>query len=182
MTRRRLTLSIDSDDMRYIPSNASVRIAGNTVFGAKSVEFVPPETPARDRRCVRTRTCRPRRCQLEVNTLFQTLIDVLHKVDPVDLNATLTALAEGLRGHGDDLGATLAGLNTLARPDQSEAADAAAGLPQTAAVVANIYGDAAPDLVTVLDNAADDQQHRRRPAGQPERDAAGRDRAGQQRL
>ena len=49
--------------------------------------------------------------QLEVNTLFQTLTDVLHKIDPVHLNGTLSALAEGLRGHGDDLGALLAGLN-----------------------------------------------------------------------
>ena len=50
--------------------------------------------------------------QLEVNTLFQNLIDVLHKVDPVQLNATMTALGEGLRGNGDNLGALLAGLNT----------------------------------------------------------------------
>src|ERR1700752_4052979 len=32
----KLTLSINSDEMRYIPANASVRIAGTTVFGAKS--------------------------------------------------------------------------------------------------------------------------------------------------
>ena len=36
---------------------------------------------------------------------------MLHKIDPVNLNATLSALAEGLRGNGDDLGATLSGLN-----------------------------------------------------------------------
>ena len=29
-----------------IPSNAVVRIAGTTVFGAKSVEFVPPDQPS----------------------------------------------------------------------------------------------------------------------------------------
>ena len=39
----KLTLAIDSNQMRYIPSNAVVRIAGTTVFGAKSVEFLPPE-------------------------------------------------------------------------------------------------------------------------------------------
>ena len=41
----KLTLAIDSGQMRYIPSNAKVRIAGTTVFGAKSVEFVPPDEP-----------------------------------------------------------------------------------------------------------------------------------------
>ncbi|EUA23051.1 hypothetical protein I553_5436 [Mycobacterium xenopi 4042] len=36
--------------------------------------------------------------------MFQSLIDLLHKIDPVELNGTLSALAEGLRGHGNDLG------------------------------------------------------------------------------
>ena len=39
----KLTLAINSNQLRYIPSNAVVRIAGTTVFGAKSVEFVPPD-------------------------------------------------------------------------------------------------------------------------------------------
>ena len=34
--------------------------------------------------------------QLEANTLFQTLIDVLHKIDPINLNATLTRARGGL--------------------------------------------------------------------------------------
>src|SRR6478735_3049812 len=33
----KLTLSIDRSQMRFIPSNAVVKIAGTTVFGAKSV-------------------------------------------------------------------------------------------------------------------------------------------------
>src|SRR6201996_1732004 len=108
----RLTLAIDSGEMHFIPSNATVHIAGNTIFGAKSVEFLPPQTPS-------PTTLRPdahvaaSSVQLEVNTLFQSLIDLLHKIDPVELNGTLSALSEGLRGHGDDFGALLAGLNTL---------------------------------------------------------------------
>src|SRR5579875_1902807 len=38
----RLRLSIDSSQLRYLPANATVHIAGNTIFGAKSVEFIPP--------------------------------------------------------------------------------------------------------------------------------------------
>ena len=118
--------------------------------------------------------------QLEVNTLFQTLTDVLHKVDPINLNATLTALGEGLRGNGDDLGATLAGLNYYLQQFNPKLPTLQEDFQKTA-VVANIYADAAPDLVTVFDNVPDDQQDRRRRAGQPQRDPAGRDRAGQQR-
>ncbi len=42
----KLTLAINSSEMRYIPSNAPVRIASTTVFGAKSVEFLAPEQPS----------------------------------------------------------------------------------------------------------------------------------------
>jgi phospholipid/cholesterol/gamma-HCH transport system substrate-binding protein len=159
----RLKLSIDSDDMHFIPSNATVRIAGNTIFGAKSVEFVPPQHPS-------PTSLRPdahvaaSAVALEVNTLFQSLIDLLHKIDPVELNGTLSALAEGLRGHGDDLGDTLSGLNTLARQANPKLPTLQQDF-RKAAVVTNVYGDAAPDLTTIVDNLPTidrtvvDQQH-----------------------
>jgi phospholipid/cholesterol/gamma-HCH transport system substrate-binding protein len=147
----KLTLAIDSSQLSYVPSNAQVRIAGNTVFGAKSVEFIPPEQASGS-------SLRPgsqvqaSAVQLEVNTLFQTLTDVLNKIDPVNLNATVTALGEGLRGNGDDLGATLAGLNTYLAQLNPKLPTLQQDLQKTA-VVANIYADAAPDLVQVFDHA-----------------------------
>ncbi|OBK13676.1 MCE family protein [Mycobacterium asiaticum] len=146
----RLVLAINSSEMRYIPSNAPVHIAGNTIFGAKSVEFIPPKEPART-------ALRPgaqveaKAVQLEVNTLFQSLMNVLHKVDPVELNGTLSALSEGLRGHGDDLGATLTGLNTLTRQANPKLPALHEDIRQ-AAVALGYYGDAAPDLNTVIGN------------------------------
>jgi phospholipid/cholesterol/gamma-HCH transport system substrate-binding protein len=147
----KLTLAVNSSELPYIPANAEVRIAGNTVFGAKSVEFVPPESPLGTALQPGT-TVEASSVQLEVNTLFQTLTDVLHKVDPVNLNATMTALGEGLRGNGDDLGASLAGLNSYLAQLNPKLPTVQRDLQQTAEV-ANIYADAAPDLVTVLDNA-----------------------------
>jgi phospholipid/cholesterol/gamma-HCH transport system substrate-binding protein len=41
----KLTLAIKRDQLRYVPSNAVVRIASTTVFGAKSVEFIAPKEP-----------------------------------------------------------------------------------------------------------------------------------------
>ena len=145
-----LTLAVNSNQLRYIPSNATVRIAGNTIFGAKSVEFLPPDSPS-------AMSMRPgahvqaSSVSLEVNTLFQTLTDLLHKIDPVELNATLTAVAEGLRGHGDDLGGLLAGLNTLTQQLNPKLPTLQQDLQKTA-TVANIYADAGPDLVTLIDN------------------------------
>ena len=118
----KLTLAINRDQLRYVPSNALVRIASTTVFGAKSVEFIAPDSPT-DTPLRAGAAVHAEAVQLEANTLFQTLIDVLHKVDPIHLNATLSAIAEGLRGHGDDFGATLAGLNSLSRATESKAAD-----------------------------------------------------------
>jgi phospholipid/cholesterol/gamma-HCH transport system substrate-binding protein len=146
----RLTLAINSDDMHFVPSNATVHIAGNTIFGAKSVEFLPPQAPSstslRPDAHVQTSAV-----QLEVNTLFQSLVDLLHKIDPVELNGTLSALSEGLRGHGDDLGALFSGLNTLARQANPKLPALQEDFRKTA-VVANVYADAAPDLNTIFDN------------------------------
>lgn len=145
-----LELAIDSRELRYVPSNATVHIASNTIFGAKSVEFIPPQTPS-------ATSLRPgahvkaEAVSLEVNTLFQSLIDLLHKIDPVDLNATLSAVAEGLRGHGDDLGALLAGTNTLTQQANPQLPTLRQDFAKVAEV-ANIYAAAAPDLVTVFQN------------------------------
>lgn len=146
----KLTLAINSNELRFIPSNAVVRIASTTVFGAKSVEFVPPEKASGS--TLRSGAqVQASAVQLEVNTLFQTLTDVLHKIDPVHLNGTLSALAEGLRGHGDDLGALLAGLNYYLQQLNPKLPTLQQDLQKTG-VVANIYGDAGPDLARILDN------------------------------
>ncbi len=146
----RLTLAINSGEMHFIPSNANVRIAGNTIFGSKSVEFLPPTSPSPTSLRPNS-TVQASAVQLEVNTLFESLIDLLHKIDPVELNGTLSALSEGLRGHGDDLGGLLSGLNTLTQQVNPK-------LPalqedfRKAGIVTNTYADAAPGLNTVFDN------------------------------
>ncbi len=145
----KLTLSIKRGEMRYIPSNATVRIAGNTIFGAKSVEFLAPDKPEGSLRPGSTVAAKD--VQLEVNTLFQTLSDVLNKIDPVSLNATLSALGEGLRGHGDDAGAALSGLNSYLQQLNPKLPTLQEDFAK-AAVVANIYGDAGPDLARIIDN------------------------------
>ena len=144
----RLVLAIDRGEMRYIPSNVTVRIAGNTIFGAKSVEFLPP-AQAQPMSLRDGASFAAQDVQLEVNTLFQTLSDVLDKIDPVSLNATLSALGEGLRGNGDNLGQAMAGLNTYLQQLNPKLPTLQDDLAKTAAV-ANIYGDAGPDLAAIL--------------------------------
>jgi phospholipid/cholesterol/gamma-HCH transport system substrate-binding protein len=146
----KLTLAIDSNQLPYVPSNAKVRIGGTTVFGAKAVEFLPPDSPAEHSLRAGAQVAASD-VQLEVNTLFQTLTDVLQKIDPINLNATITALGEGLRGNGDDLGAAMAGLNYYLQQLNPKLPTLQQDFQKTA-VVGNIYADAAPDLATVFDN------------------------------
>lgn len=146
----KLILAMDSSAMSYIPSNAAVHIASNTVFGAKSVEFIPPPVPSGN--ALRSGTnVQASDVQLEVNTLFEKLTDVLDKIDPVQLNGTISALGEGLRGNGDNLGGLLSGLNGYLEKFNPKLPQLQTGFAKTG-VVGNIYGDAAPDLAATFDN------------------------------
>lgn len=146
----KLTLAIDSSAMHYLPSNAAVHIASNTIFGAKSVEFIPPPVPSGN--ALRSgANVQVSDVQLEANTLFQKLTNLLDKIDPVQLNGSISALAEGLRGNGDNLGALLSGLNGYLEKFNPKLPQLQSGFAK-AAVVGNIYGDAAPDLATTFDN------------------------------
>ncbi|OBH49260.1 MCE family protein [Mycobacterium sp. E2479] len=146
----RLELAIHSDQMQYIPSNAIVRIASNTVFGAKSVEFKLPAHPS-------SMPLRPNThlqassVSVEVNTLFESLLQTLHKIDPVELNGTLSAISDGLRNNGKNMGATISELTDYLGKINPKMATLQDDFQKTAAT-ADIYGDAAPDLVTIFDN------------------------------
>jgi phospholipid/cholesterol/gamma-HCH transport system substrate-binding protein len=147
-----LTLKIRREQMQYIPANATVRIASNTVFGAKSVEFVSPPVPEKTALAANA-NLRAAEVAVEVNTLFETLVDTLKKVDPVELNATMTAIGEGLRDNGEDIGATVSTLTGYLGTLNPHLSTIRADIRKTGEV-ADVYATAAPDLLTLFDNAA----------------------------
>ena len=151
--------------MRYIPSNAHSAHRQHTMFGAKSVEFVPPN---RSQASLEAGATVPADAvQLEVNTLVPDPDQPPEQDRPSNLNATMSAIAEGLRGHGDDFGATLAGLNQYLPQINPKMPTLETDFPQTAQV-ANIYGDAGARPRDGARQRPDHQQHDRRRAGQPE--------------
>lgn len=145
-----LTLAIRADELAKIPANVTARIASNTIFGAKSVEFQLPEHPTADRLSPRAHL-QASDVSLEVNTLFQTLVDTLRKIDPVQLNTTLTALGNGLRGNGKNLGDTLATLSDLMSRINPHLPTLQSDI-QKLRSTADIYNSAADDLVSALGN------------------------------
>lgn len=108
----RIELAMQPDDMQDIPGNVSVRIAGATVFGAKSVELVAPAdpdpTPLAGGQMIPAEDV-----AIEVNTVFGELTRVLSQIKPTELNAALSAISTGLSGRGEQFGQMLSDLNSF---------------------------------------------------------------------
>ena len=99
----RLKLKLFPNQVKYIPANVAAQIKATTAFGAKYVDLIYPDHPS-PRRIAAGAVLVSRNVSVEVNTVFQNLVEVLHKIDPAKLNAVLTALAEGVRGQGERIG------------------------------------------------------------------------------
>jgi phospholipid/cholesterol/gamma-HCH transport system substrate-binding protein len=98
-----LKLQIDPDQIKYIPANVEAQIRATTVFGAKFVDLVYPDDPS-PQRLAENQVLKSRNVSTEVNTVFQNVVSVLNQIDTAKLNATLSALAEGVRGQGERIG------------------------------------------------------------------------------
>lgn len=146
----RLTLAIRSGELAKIPANVTARIAGSTVFGAKSVELLPPDEPATQRLEPQAHL-QASDVSIEMNTLFQTLIGTLNKIDPIQLNSTVTALGTGLRGNGTTLGDALATLNDYLGAINPHLPTLQSDI-ERARVTADVYDAAANDLLSTLAN------------------------------
>lgn len=144
-----LKLDIDSDQIRYIPENIEARIAVTTIFGAKFVDLVYPSNPS-EQRLAAGAALRSTKVTTEVNTVFENVVDLLDMVDPLKLNAVLTAVADAVRGKGEKIGAAATDLNEVLTALNSrndifrEDIRALKNLGDT-------YSAAAEDIVSILD-------------------------------
>jgi phospholipid/cholesterol/gamma-HCH transport system substrate-binding protein len=107
-----LHLDIDSGQIKYIPANVDAQIKATSAFGNKFVELVYPKNPS-PRRISAGAVLHSRNVTVEVNTVLQNLVNLLHQIDPSKLNAVLTTLADGLRGQGERIGEAITGANQV---------------------------------------------------------------------
>jgi phospholipid/cholesterol/gamma-HCH transport system substrate-binding protein len=144
-------LAMDPSQLHFIPANVLVSIASTTVFGAKSVQLVPPAEPS-PKRMYSGQVLDARHVMVEINTVFEELTSVLSKLQPEKLNETLGALASALDGRGHQIGQMLSDLDSfLARIDPSLPA-----LSHDIAMSPKVFGayaDASQDLIKTADNA-----------------------------
>ncbi|WP_433681285.1 MCE family protein [Nocardia sp. CA-119907] len=147
----RLTLAMDPELLKMVPSNAAVDIKSTTVFGAKYINFIVPEQ-ASSTSLKPGATVTAQSVTVEFNTLFQHLTDVLHKIEPEKLNATLSALGTALQGRGEKLGDLLARSDAYLR-DINPSLPALQRDLVASTGVTNLYADTVPDLLRTTDNA-----------------------------
>ncbi|MEU7812254.1 MCE family protein [Pseudonocardia sp. NPDC049154] len=105
-----IDVRIDSDQLDRLPANVTAQLVAPTVFGPKYVDLLIPEQPTQ-RRLAAGETVNKAVTQIEVNTVFDSLMSVLTTVQPAKLNAGLGALSTSLQGKGDDIGEYLVELN-----------------------------------------------------------------------
>ena len=107
-----LKLQIDPDQVRYIPANVEAQIQATTAFGAKFVDLIYPKDPS-PARLAAGAVLHSKNVSVEVNTVFENLVDLLKMVDPAKLNAVLTAVADSVRGQGERIGEAITDLNQV---------------------------------------------------------------------
>jgi phospholipid/cholesterol/gamma-HCH transport system substrate-binding protein len=145
----KLRLDLYPDQLQYLPANVEAQIVSSTVFGAKYVDLIDPSHPSRNRLAAGA-VLKSGNVTVEVNTVFQNLMGVLNQVDVPKLSAILSALSEGFRGKGEDIGQATTDFNQvlLAINPRSETIrqdfQALRGFGDT-------YSAAAPNILTILD-------------------------------
>lgn len=145
-----LRLELQPGQLRLIPANVTAKIASTTVFGAKSVELVPPPDPEATRLHA-GQVLAGEHVTVEINTVFQQLVRVLDKIDPMKLNETLGAVSTAFNDRGAKMGQALTDFDKLLaeiEPSLNTLEHEAATMPQVFAS----YADAAPDLSAALSN------------------------------
>ena len=147
-----LILQIDRDQVANIPANVEARINATSLFGSKFVDLIYPEHPS-PQRLASGAVLRSLNTTLEVNTVFQNLVTLLHHIDPAKLKSILSALDEAVGGKGERLGQATEDTNAvlgqlIPRTDTLRQDFRAVG------DVADVYSGAARDILGVLDAVA----------------------------
>ena len=148
----RLRLELLPDKVDRIPANIEAQIRANTVFGAKYVDLVYPNNPSAQHISAGA-VLSSGNVSTEVNTVFQSLVDVLRQIDPPKLNAVLSAAADAVRGRGERIGEALTATSNVLEAVNPRMETIAQDWRSIRAVT-DAYGIAAQDILTILDAAS----------------------------
>ncbi|MGW1915924.1 MCE family protein [Streptomyces sp. NPDC002076] len=154
-TKATLDIAIKPQYVPYIPSDVHARLLPKTLFGEKYVDLVAParsaQSSARPIRAGDVITQDRTKVGIEVQQLMNDLLPLLRTVRPGELNATLSAFATALEGRGDRIGDNLSRVEGYLRRLNPHLPSLKEDISRFADV-AEVYGDAAPDLMRILRN------------------------------
>lgn len=153
-TKATLDIALKPQYVPYIPSDVHARLLPKTLFGEKYVDLVAPAAahdPARPIRAGDVITQDRTKAGIEVQQLMNDLLPLLRTVQPGQLDATLSAFATALEGRGDRIGGNLARVEDYLRRLDPHMPSLREDITRFADV-AEVYGDAAPDLMRILRN------------------------------
>lgn len=149
-TGARLQLAIQPAELPRLPANVSAELLPTTLFGERYVDLIVPAQPAAATLAAGSVIRENRSADaVELERVLNNLFPLLTAVQPGKLSVTLTAIAQGLRGRGQELGHTLVTLSSYLRQlnPQLPALDTdiheLAGLTRT-------YTQASPAIVQAL--------------------------------
>ncbi len=146
-----LTLAINSDQLSEIPGNVTADIKSNTIFGAKAVTLVVP-TDGAVGTLTAGRKITAENVTVELNTVYQRLVNVLAALQPDKLNAAVGAITTALDGNGDAIGRGIDSMSKLLGKTNPHLGELTTLINETSATM-NLYADAMPNLMRTVDNA-----------------------------
>ncbi|MEU6577290.1 MCE family protein [Streptomyces sp. NPDC046805] len=147
-----LDIALDPADVSRIPADVNARLLPKTLFGERYVDLVEPKNPsARHIRAGDVIGQDRTKAGIELQQVMNDLLPLLRTVRPGELGATLSALADALEGRGDRIGDNLVRLDTYLQRLNPHMPALKSDIARLADV-AQVYGDAAPDLLRTLRN------------------------------
>ena len=147
-----IKLALNPGRTKLIPKDVSAQILPKTLFGEQYVALQLPENDSsrhieggdviqQDRSAV----------ALEAQKVLGDFLPLLQAVQPAELNATLTAMAEALKGRGEKLGETLASFDNYLKQFNPQVPQLVNDLEKLGNF-SDQLDKAAPDLFATLDN------------------------------
>jgi len=149
-TGAKLELAIQPDMVNQIPANVTAEMLPTTLFGERYVDLVMPAAPTQARLTAGTVITQDHAADaVELEKVLNNLLPLLQASEPDKLSATLTAIAQGLQGHGTELGQTLVAANAYLH-DYNRHLPALDTDIKRLAILARNLNQSAPDLVQAL--------------------------------
>ncbi len=148
-----IKVALNPSSAKDIPQNATIEILPTTLFGQKYINIQDPTDPSSKSMsngevipASRVTT------NVELQKILADLFPLLRSIRPADLSTTLYAIANALRGRGDQIGQTMVKLDNYLTTINVHLPT----LQQDLALLARVsdtYALAAPDLIRILRNA-----------------------------